>query len=249
MTYYDKKYLEDYIEERIAGLSYPINFRGPVKKKFNILDIKVIYEGKGPPSKLQPVEGGFIIHTRVPVHKEKDFRYVIAHEFTHTYFYEKVGTKEIPKHIPQPKEESLCEYGARTILIPRRIITSELPSNYNINDIINLSKKLIVWPHWLINRLTFDLHIDDLGFILYRYDSSSLTRLKTISNLNVPLKSSILQKTRKYLKEYSDKTTICFEQVYLGSSQMNRLFNVEFYKENVDLFRKHIFVLIRPVKK
>lgn len=226
-----KDEMEAFIEDRISGLRIPIDVHGIVLARFNILD--VINKQTKCRAMIKPVKGGFIIETSVPKAMVKDFRFILAHEFAHTYFYELQGNSEIPKHFGESYEEELCDYGARALLIPKSVLSIINKKNIRIYELINLSEKLNVFPHWIVTRLNRDLSLSEMSFLTYSIDNRTnyLLLMHKISSINHQFTPAMLLGIRKIIKNMKQKEPVIYEKIYIGNSEYGGWFHLEIMED------------------
>jgi len=250
LPYYQKSKMEDYIENKISGLESPIDMLGTIIERFNIVEIKwILPKSKETTTTIKPVKGGFIIRTPIPYKKkEKALRFVLAHEYAHTFFYQNSQPDNIPRHNPDPYEEALCDYGARAILIPRSIISSIPIEKLSIKDFLKLSETLNILPQWLIHRITMDLHMIDLGFFIYKQQNDKKKKEKQVCTLDICSSREMFTSLRNLIDETSDKNYRIFKKHWIGTTKMGGIFDIEILEEKIGLFSKKFYVLLKTAK-
>jgi Zn-dependent peptidase ImmA (M78 family) len=115
-----------------------------------------------PEAAMAIVSGGFRIYLQsnfinLPGTRKRR-RFSLAHEISHTFFYESRGGifTPVPKAPRGAKLEAACHHGARLLLIPHRCITTELRQlNRPVNaaDVVNLARKFDVAIEPMLRRL------------------------------------------------------------------------------------------------
>jgi Zn-dependent peptidase ImmA (M78 family) len=238
-----RKSLEDYINKRIKGLKVPINVQGDILNRFGIL--RIVQRGKGRSAFIQPCKGGFTIFSRVSPTKI-NYRFLIAHEIAHTFFYDFRGPDEYPIHYPEPFEEELCDFGARAILIPKFIISPNLIKNPSLKKIIELSSVLEIEPQWLMLRLIENANLFNSAFLIFQAFEESLELKKKVNSPSLTLNRKIIGDVRKIIKEYSNEKYKTANKVYLGYTKQGGYFDMEIFRQDVDFFTKKHYAMLKP---
>lgn len=243
----DRSAMEAYISERTHGVSVPVDVLGPVASSFHVFDIKTLWDKGGPTAVLHPTKGGFVISLRIPPARRKDFRSVVAHEFAHTFFYRYRGTSKTPLHVAHSQEESLCQYGARALLIPCEALPSKSSQLCSLPEILRLAQVFQVPPKWMAARLFCDLQIKEAAFFVYRFWAGRMKKTKQVVALSRPFTRRMLADLRAYIRE-SQSSKVKADGCYLGPMGRGAHFDIEVVERRATLFDNEadLFVLAHP---
>lgn len=171
-----RRAMEAYITERLRGIEPPITVCQTLSRRFGILRIRTGVSSKYA-AILMPVVGGFEIVTRVPAYQDRNLRYVVAHEYAHTFFYDLVSHSERPIHRREPLEEALCNLGAREFLLPHRDIRATTTSSITLSYIHATAMRYDLLPQWVAARLFVDRPADTVCFCMYSETRDSIVRI------------------------------------------------------------------------
>ena len=257
--------LESYIAERTDGLPVPIAITKQLLQQFRVLEIRIIRKRTSVRTGLirlvdkvllEPAQGGFVIKTRVPWGKGLDFRFLIAHELAHTYFYFWKDSKSVPVHLPHQAEEKLCDIGARALLMPRNVIERKIPegSFLSISALGQLAHDLDVPIDWVATRVLCDLRITEGAFFVYEVvrDGGMRIRAKAKSSaigLGVHLTRPMKINLNNLIKAM-DAQSIELPRYFLGKIGKGQSFSIQLLKKNGgrSLFPEPeiVYALLRP---
>ena len=114
-----------------------------------------------PEGALTPVQGGFRLYLQNNfTHQvtKRRFRFTLAHELAHTFFYEVDGgvPKPIKRSPKGEKLEHLCHYGASQILVPDTVLKQQLKTEGAVasaSAILDLAKLFDVSVEVIMRRL------------------------------------------------------------------------------------------------
>jgi len=162
-------------------------------------------------SSIMPMGNGFVINVNRSLSENRK-RNAICHEVAHTFFFNTNGKSplRINKFYPDRREEHLCFWAAREMLVPKLLFEKEL-SNFEIGELYSyigikkiaklfqVSADIIAW------RLTHDLGLLGNDWIILWYFNPKSKKLlpkslypKHISNtISTYMKKNIIESLRK----------------------------------------------------
>lgn len=245
LSHENKTIIESYVNDKIKGLSIPIDMFGEILSRFNVQKVDLFYKTKAPTAIIRPIRGGFIIETRVPPGRKHAIKYLIAHELIHTFFYRFIGPNESPIHYRQPFEEELCDFGARAILIPRCAIPQDIGENLSVGLILDLCSSLDVKPKWLMVRLINDLEMLNCSLLIYRCLEGHYELGEKYNSREININRSGLSNIRKLIRETSSDKNITVDSQYLGSQESKKYFTIEIVKKTIDFFKEIYYILVK----
>jgi hypothetical protein len=144
-----------------VGRRGPVDDLAPYRRTRNIHAEQRI-ENEGCDGWLRPKGGtyssGFVLGVRGDVATVRQ-RFTVAHELCHTFFYEHVPEVKFEPHPTDPQEETLCDRGAASLLMPEETLkTDVLGCAVSVASLDDLSRM------YGVSRKAMFLRLRDLGF-------------------------------------------------------------------------------------
>lgn len=147
--------------------SYTGTFSPPIDQEVlaKLQNAKIIYRKRSDHwvASIMPIGNGFVINVNESMSENRK-RNAICHEIAHTFFFD--TEKEPPRRLqtprPDKKEEELCFWAAREMLVPPSLLQVELDrigreAAYSFEGIKKLAETFDVSPDIIARRLTHDL--------------------------------------------------------------------------------------------
>lgn len=192
--------------------SYVGTFSPPIQPQVlaKLQNAKVIYR-KGSDqwvSSLMPMGKGFVINVNKVLSMARK-RNAICHEIAHTFFFdiESEPPRRLKTHRPDDKEERLCFWAAREMLVPTSLFKKELntlgcETLYSFEGISRLAKIFSVSPDIIALRLTHDLALLENDWIVLWYSNDKKDiRLRPMSLYPKHISDSISDYMKHKIRE------------------------------------------------
>jgi hypothetical protein len=156
-------------------LTAPIRL-GKIAKLRHICNTTFFSDRCAPEAILVPVPEGFVI--RLPSGLlEARYRFSIAHEIGHTFFYDLTMSPPVrliewkPSGMLSQKEEDICKAFARDLLLPSGLVDAELEvisSLSKLDLLLHLARRFIVSAECAVIRLLWDLSRFETVVVVFR---------------------------------------------------------------------------------
>jgi Zn-dependent peptidase ImmA (M78 family) len=163
-----EKWILDQVHKLLSEakqLTPPINLEALCSQRH----ISVVYKNDIPDATLRVENNKFIAEVRQTKQYSKRWRFSIAHEIAHTFFYDlsRVPIERVfHRYSAYEDEERLCDIAASEILMPETLIKQLIKyipkpgdSNFSLQIFLNLLKKFNVSADAMARRLCEDLNI------------------------------------------------------------------------------------------